>query len=86
MGYVIAKYAVRPEGVETDLNAIKGEIEQMEHFRAAEIEPLAFGMNQIIAIFRINDKVENTGVDQVEEKLRAISGVESVEMLEMGLE
>ena|GEM_PF-3269162 len=86
MGYVIAKYAVRPEGIETDLEAVKSEIEQLEHFRTAEIEPLAFGMNQVVAIFRINDKVENTGMEKVEENLKAIKGVESIELLQMGLE
>ena len=90
MGTAAIKYRVMPEGVEVDLEALKVTIASTVNGAGAEIHgievvPFAFGLKALETTVMIEDKVGGGIPDAVEEALGAIEGVQSVEMLEMGL-
>lgn len=74
MGNVAIHYRVMPESAGTDLKAIKQELERLGA-RKIEERPIAFGLKGLDVIFIIPD----SSVSELEEKIRAIAGVESVE-------
>ena len=75
MGKTVLIYSVKPKGPETDLDAIKAEIEKIEHFNVLEVKPFMFGMNQIFATFLLPGGAKP---EPVEERLENISGVEGI--------
>lgn len=75
MGKTVLIYSVKPESPDTDLNAVKAEIEKIEHFDTLEEKDFVFGMKQIFATFILP---EGAKPDPVEEKLQSIAGVQGI--------
>lgn len=87
MGEVGMQYRVLPEGLETDLEKLKRDIEKAlpegARLRASEQKPLAFGLKALHVLIVMDDK--KGGAEQVEAAISGIAGVQSVEIVEMGL-
>jgi len=81
------QYRVLPEGLEVDLTKLEGDIKNAlpegARLRAAEQRPLAFGLKALHVLIVIDDK--KGGADQVEDAISKVPGVQSVEIVEMGL-
>jgi len=82
---VVAKLRIMPEGVETNLDNIKKEIEKMVGEKAkihsTEIKPIAFGLKALEVNMLFNDK--QGGFQDIEEKIRKIPGVGEVETTDL---
>jgi len=78
MGKVVLIYSIKPEGQEASLNEIAAQVKKLPYFTNLEIKPFMFGMNQILATFMLEDKVQTTGVESIENGLNKIPGVGSV--------
>jgi len=74
MGDVAIHYKVMPEGPDADLGAIKAELQKLGA-RDIKETPVAFGIKLLDVLFVMPDKEGPA----VEEKIREISGVSSVE-------
>jgi len=74
MGDVAVRYHVMPEGPDVDLNAIKAKLHALGA-REIKERPVAFGIKLLDVLFVMPDKEGPA----VEEKIRAIEGVSSVE-------
>ena len=90
MGTAAIKYRVMPEGVDVDLEALQAQIATAVGGAGAElygidVVPFAFGLKALETTVMVEDKVGGGIPDAVEEALGALDGVQSVEMLEMGL-
>ena len=87
MGEVGLQYRVLPEGLEVDLEkleyAIKMALPEYAKLRAAEQRPLAFGLKALHVLIVMEDK--KGGADKVESAISGVAGVQSVEIVEMGL-
>ena len=78
MGKVVLIYSLKPESAEINLDQIAEQVKKIPHFDNLESKPFMFGMNQIFATFILPDKVQNTGLDEIEKKLNALKGISSV--------
>lgn len=90
MGTVAIKFRVMPEGPEVDLEALGERVRATVEEAGAElhgidIKPFAFGLKAMETTVMMPDKVGGGISDKVEEALASIEGVQSVELLEMGL-
>ncbi len=74
MGDVAVTYKILPQGIDTDMNAIRTKLNQLGAKQVKE-QPIAFGLKLIEVLFIIPDKEG----PKVEEELRKIPGVASVE-------
>lgn len=78
---VVAKLRIMPEGVETDLDAIKKGIQdvvgQKAKVHSMEVKPIAFGLKAIEVNLLLNDR--QGGFEELEEKIKTIAGVGVVE-------
>jgi elongation factor 1-beta len=87
VGEVGLQYRVLPEGLETDLKKLEEDIKKAlpegTKLRAAEQRPLAFGLKALHVLIVMDDK--KGGAEQVEAAISGVSGVQSVEIVEMGL-
>ena len=87
MGEVGLQYRVLPEGLETDLDKLRNDIEKAlpegAKLRASEQRPLAFGLKALHVLIVMDDK--KGGAEQVEAAVSGVPGVQSVEIVEMGL-
>ncbi len=87
MGEVGLQYRVLPEGVEVDLEDLKKKIQGAlpagAALRASETKPLAFGLQALHVLVVLDDK--KGGAEQVEAAIGAVPGVQSVEIVQMGL-
>lgn len=87
MGEVGLQYRVLPEGLEVDLKKVEEDIKKAlpegAKLRAAEQRPLAFGLKALHVLIVMDDK--KGGADQVETAISGVTGVQSVEIVEMGL-
>ena len=87
VGEVGLQYRVLPEGLEVDLKKLEDEIKKAlpagATLRAAEQRPLAFGLKALHILVVMDDK--KGGTDQVETAISGVAGVQSVEIVEMGL-
>lgn len=77
MGDVLSTIKVMPTGVDVDLEKIKAEIESLGP-HAVQVVPVAFGIKALEVQFIRPDS--EGGTDELEDKMRAIEGVESVEV------
>ncbi len=86
MGEVLTTMKIMPESPEEDLEAIKSTIESSmpEGAKIHEIaeEPIAFGLVAVILQFITEDG--EGGSEAVEEMVRAIEGVASIEITGVG--
>ena len=87
MGEVGLQYRVLPEGLEVDLRKLAEEIKKAlpagAGLKAAEERPLAFGLKALHVLIVMDDK--KGGAEQVETAISGVAGVQSVEIVEMGL-
>jgi elongation factor 1-beta len=87
VGEVGLQYRVLPEDIDVDLGKLESDIKSAlpngATLRASQQKPLAFGLKALHVLIVIDDK--KGGVDQVETAISGVAGVQSVEMLEMGL-
>ena len=87
MGEVGLQYRVLPEGLEVDLKKLEEDIKKAlpegAKLRVAEQRPLAFGLKALHVLIVMDDK--KGGTDQVEAAISGVTGVQSVEIVEMGL-
>lgn len=87
MGEVGLQYRILPEGLDVDLKKLKDEIgkalPQGALLRASEERPVAFGLKALHVLIVLDDK--KGGAEQVETAISGVSGVQSVEIVEMGL-
>ena len=87
MGEVALQYRVLPEGLEVDLDALNQSLVKAlpegAVIKASEKKPVAFGLNALHILVVMDDK--KGGADAVEAALSEVDGVQSVEMIEMGL-
>ena len=83
MAEVYVVYRIMPDGPDRDLSELKKNIESVlpsdARINAWEEEPIAFGLVALkVAIF-IPEKEGYS--DMIEEKLRSVPGVESIELI-----
>ncbi len=87
MGEVGLQYRVLPEGVDVDLDTLVKEIQKVlpegAVFKASEAKPVAFGLKALHVLVVLDDK--KGGADQVEAAISGVAGVQSVEIVQMGL-
>ena len=87
MGEVGMQYRILPEGLEVDLKKLEEDIKKVlpegAKLRASEERPLAFGLKALHILIVMDDK--KGGAEQVETAISGVSGVQSVEIVEMGL-
>jgi elongation factor 1-beta len=78
MGDVLSTIKVMPTGPDVDLGKVAEEIQSLEP-HAIEEKPVAFGIKCLEVQF-IRPDAEG-GTDELEDKIRALEGVESVEVI-----
>ena len=87
MGEVALQYRILPDGVDIDLDKMLEEVKKAlpagATLRAAEQKPLAFGLKALHVLVVMDDK--KGGAEQVEAAMTGVAGVQSVEIVEMGL-
>jgi elongation factor 1-beta len=76
MGEVLCILKVMPTGVSVDMGKLKSRIQKLGP-KAIEIVPIAFGLKALDVRFIRQDS--EGGTEDLEEKIRKIEGVESVE-------
>jgi len=85
MGTVIIKMKLMPNSQETDITGIEAEVrnilnnKEIKNFKI-EIEPIAFGLKALIILFGWPEEEE---LNTLEEKIKGIEGVGSLEILDM---
>ncbi len=85
MGIVLVKIKIMPSSPEVDLEDIKKSakeiIEKNNGKRTSfEEEPIAFGLKAVITSFDID---EETPIEPIEEKLKEIKNINSIEVVDM---
>ena len=85
MGTTAVKMRIMPSSPETDMKEVEKKItEKMEEEGVKnplfEIQPVAFGLNSLIALFAWPEEKE---LEKLEESLRKIDSVNSVEVIDM---
>lgn len=87
MGEVGLQYRVLPEGLDVDLKKLEEDIKKAlpegAKLRAAEQRPVAFGLKALHILIVMDDK--KGGAEQVESAITGVAGVQSAEIVEMGL-
>ena len=87
MGEVGIIYQVMPEDVEVDLEDLKsritGTVKDPIKLNQIEEKPIAFGLKALHVQVIIDDK--KGGADEFEAALSGLAGVQSVEVVHMGL-
>jgi len=87
VGEVGLQYRVLPEGLDIDLKkleeSIKTALPEGAKLRASEQRPVAFGLKALHVLIVMDDK--KGGAEQVEVAISGVAGVQSVEIVEMGL-
>lgn len=89
MGTVAIRYRLMPEGPEVDLSALESAIREAVTANGAdlhgiEVKPFAFGLMAMEMAVTMPDR-GGGGPDAIEEVLGGLEGVQSVEVLEVGL-
>lgn len=88
MGTVAIRFRLMPEGPETDLKAVETAARGLAESNGAkvlrvEVRPFAFGLNAMEMAVSMPDKQGSP--EAIEEALGAIEGVQSAEIVELGL-
>jgi len=87
VGDVGVKIRVMPESVDTDLELLKESIKKTlpenARLHAFSLEPIAFGLKALIVAVILADA--EGGTDVVEGAISRLDGVESVNVVEVGL-
>ena len=77
MGKGAVSLRVMPEGPDSDINHIKEKISELGANSITE-KPIGFGLMMLEAVFVFDDR-QGANTDAIEEKIRSINGVASVE-------
>ena len=80
MGNVMVTFRVMPDGTDTDLEKIKDALLKMGS-KKVDTEPLAFGLNAVIAYFVVPDA--EGGTEKLEKSVKSIEGVSEAEITEV---
>ncbi len=87
MGDVRIVYKLMPEDPKKDLDEIKDEVkkvaEEYGKYKGSNEEKVAFGLMAVVSTIEIPD--EGGIVDEMEERLRSIDGIQSAEAADMTL-
>ena len=75
-------YKIYPEE-NVDLDKLAAEIGKIEHVRGVQREPVAFGLEVLKVGATMDDKKDNP--EELEKKIREVSGVREVETADVGL-
>jgi elongation factor 1-beta len=87
MGEVALQYRILPEGLEVNLDELLASLTKVlpegAQLKASEKKPVAFGLQALHVLVVLDDK--KGGADEVESILAGVQGVQSVEIVQMGL-
>ena len=87
MGEVALQYRILPDGLEVDLDALLDGVTKAlpegARMKASEKKPVAFGLKALHVLVVLEDR--EGGAEQVESAMAGVPGVQSVEIVEMGL-
>ena len=87
MGQVALQYRILPNDLDVDLDALLQSVTRAlpagAELKTSEKKPVAFGLQALYVLVVIEDK--DGGVEQVESAMAGVPGVQSVEVLQMGL-
>lgn len=87
MGQVGVVYRVMPTGVEVDMKALaegaKKSIPEGAKLRGMQVQDIAYGLKALLLSVVMDDKAGI--VDKVEDALKTVSNVESVEVIDTSL-
>jgi len=86
MAQVVVTVRIMPDKPDADLEKIKGEADiKIKEFGGevgkSEMQPVAFGLKALILIFVMDESLGST--DQLEENIKKIRGVQSVEVTDV---
>lgn len=85
MGEVAITYRIMPESPEVDLTELADNIEKISKgiakLQGMQEKPIAFGLSAILIRVILEDK--EGGSEEIEKALSGISGVQSVEVMDM---
>ncbi|MAG19874.1 elongation factor 1-beta [archaeon] len=85
MAEVIITFKVMPEDIEVDLNKLEKEVKEFlnKHGEVGktEREKIAFGLEAVVMIFVMDESKGST--DFIEDNIRNIDGVQSVEVTDV---
>lgn len=84
MGDVGITIKVMPSSPEVDLEEVSNKIKNMINVQDLRIEPVAFGLNALKILIIVPDK-EGANTDKIEQMLKNIDGVETVEIQDVSL-
>lgn len=88
MGDAAVRMKVMPESTDVDLKKLAEDITKavpsFARMHAIEEKPIAFGLKALIVVTIMDDK-GGRSPDEIEESVRKLPGVESVEVEEVGL-
>ena len=84
MGDVAARIRVMPSSADIDIDALVDKIRNAVSPKDVAVTPIAFGLKAIDVMVVVPDGTEG-GTSSIEEKLRAIEGVESAETTDVTL-
>ncbi len=83
---LVVVFKIMPEGVETDLEAVKSEVKRVvtapSELQGFQVEPVAFGLKALKVTVVMEDK--EGGPDALEMAFGDIAGVGSVSVSDMG--
>ena len=84
MGVALIKIKIMPEGVDTDLEAIKAQAQEKIKTIGGEItkteeDPIAFGLKALIIFIRID---ETKGSDEIEAAFKQLDNINSSEIID----
>ena len=86
MGGLVVVFKLMPEGVETDLEALKNEVRKVipkgSQLQGFQVKPIAFGLKALEVTLTMEDG--EGGPDAVEEAFGSLPGVQSAQVAEMG--
>jgi len=85
MGKVLVTFKVMPEGLEVNIDKLSNEISGIKEWKINKVEkkPIAFGLVSLNPSFIIDDA--GGIVEKIEEKIKSIKGVRSVETVDITL-
>lgn len=87
MGEVVAVFKIMPENPETDLDAIKAELEGLipegVTIESTDTDPVAFGLEALMVTISMPDS-EEISADDMETSFAKIDTVESVTVADVG--
>ena len=85
MGEVAITYRIMPEGTDIDIPDLASRVSEaaraVAKVQGMQEKPVAFGVTALLIRVIIEDK--EGGPDEIEETLSGVSGVQSIEVLDM---